>query len=94
MANSFGNSVSAWSIAAGTGTRTALNGSPFPTGSYPAGVATDPTGKLAYVANNGNATVSAYSIDPKTGALTAVDGSPFPAGARPQAVAIAAIQGP
>lgn len=37
-------------------------------------VAVDPTGKFAYVANQGG-TVSAYTIDPSTGALTAITGS-------------------
>jgi len=48
----------------------------------------DPTGKFAYVANNGSNNVSAYTIDPTTGALTAITGSPFSAGSLPQAVAV------
>lgn len=43
----------------------------------PTSVAVDPSGKFAYVANNGSSDVSAFTINTATGALTAVVGSPF-----------------
>jgi DNA-binding beta-propeller fold protein YncE len=50
----------------------------------------DPTGKFAYVANQGappaNGNVSAYTIDPSTGALTAI--GTFTAGTVPASVAV------
>jgi 6-phosphogluconolactonase len=68
-------------------------GSPFAAGYGPFGVAIDPTGKFAYVANNGTASgkpgnVSAFAIDPRSGALTPVSGSPFAAGTNPVGVAV------
>jgi DNA-binding beta-propeller fold protein YncE len=51
-------------------------------------VAVDPTGKFAYVANQGDGTVSAYTIDPSTGALKTITGSPFTAGSGPHSVAV------
>jgi len=42
------------------------------TGTSPQGVAVDPTGRFAFVANGSSATVQAYAIDQSTGALTSV----------------------
>jgi hypothetical protein len=50
-------------------------------------VAVDPTGKFAYVANEGSNTVSAYSIG-AGGALTQLSGSPFATGGAPISLAI------
>lgn len=50
-------------------------------------MAVDPTGRFAYVANDGSANVSAYSIG-GNGFLTQLSSSPFPAGSGPFAVAI------
>ncbi|MGB8909626.1 MAG: beta-propeller fold lactonase family protein [Candidatus Cybelea sp.] len=85
--------VSAFKIDETTGQLTQVAGSPFSAGSGPEGVAVDPTGKFAYVANGfggsgGNGNVSAYTIDATTGALKPAKGSPFEAGYTPTAVAI------
>ncbi len=80
------NNVSAYSIGA-DGALTPVPGSPFAAGSRPVSVAVDPTGKFAYVANDGDNNVSAYSIA-ANGALTPVPGSPFAAGSRPLSVAV------
>ena len=42
------------------------------TGTSPSGVAVDPSGRFAYVTNQGAATVQAYTINQSTGALTSV----------------------
>ncbi|MHB1550209.1 MAG: beta-propeller fold lactonase family protein, partial [Vulcanimicrobiaceae bacterium] len=75
-------SVSAYTINAATGALTPVVGSPFAAGSSspsgsssPWGVAVDPTGKFAYVANYDATNISAYTINAATGALTPVAGS-------------------
>ena len=65
--NSQGN-VSAYTINATTGALTPVAGSPFGAGSYSNGVAVDPKGKFAYVANLGSGNVSAYTINATSGA--------------------------
>jgi 6-phosphogluconolactonase (cycloisomerase 2 family) len=87
-------SVSAYSIGAdGALTQLTSLGSPFAAGTNPDSVAVDPTGKFAYVANQGglltNGNVSAYSIG-ANGALTQLTslGSPFTAGTNPRSIAI------
>jgi DNA-binding beta-propeller fold protein YncE len=57
-------------------------------GSGPFSVAVDPSGRFAYVANQGDGTVSAYTIDSTTGALTQLGNSPFLAGRAPVSVAV------
>jgi DNA-binding beta-propeller fold protein YncE len=84
VANAGGN-VSAYSIGANGALKQLLT-SPFAAGNAPLSVAVDPTGKFAYVANNGSNTVSAYSIG-ANGALTSL-GLPFTAGSGPFSVAI------
>lgn len=87
-ANSGGNSVSAFSIAA-SGAMTEIAGSPFAAGSQPSAIMFEPRGKFLYVANAGDNTISAYSLNAATGQLTAVAGSPFAAGGmHPQSIAI------
>ncbi len=66
----------------------AIHGSPFHAGQICVGVAVDPSGRFAYVADSGGGTVLAYRINPATGALTQVIGSPFPAGLEPASVAV------
>jgi DNA-binding beta-propeller fold protein YncE len=63
-----------------TSALTNVSGSPFPAGAGPLAVTVDPTGKFAYVANNGSHNVSAFSIDATSGGLFTVAGSPFAAG--------------
>ena len=61
---------------------TPVAGSPFGAGAVPSGVAVDPTGKFAYVANYGSDNVSAYHQRDQRRA-DAGGGSPFGAGAVP-----------
>ena len=93
VANHNSDDLSAYVVDAGTGTLSPIDGSPFATGYGPLGVAIDPSGKFAYVANNGTVSgkpgsVSAFTINPRSGALTPVQGSPFAAGSNPLAVAV------
>src|SRR5580698_9104200 len=53
VANYDSANVSAYTINAKTGKLTPVAGSPFGAGTEPEGVAVDPTGKFAYVANYG-----------------------------------------
>ncbi len=87
VANSFGNSVSAYTISATTGALTRLDADPgtvglqdFVAGSFPNSVAVDPSGRFVYVANSGDGTVSVYTITTATGALTRVDADAVTAG--------------
>jgi 6-phosphogluconolactonase len=94
VADEFSNNISAYAINASNGALTQVQGSPFAAGYGPYGVAIDPTGKFAYVANNGTASghysgnVSAFAINPRSGALTPIQGSPFAAGSNPLGVVI------
>jgi 6-phosphogluconolactonase len=66
VANDFSNNISAYTINMSTGALTAVSGSPFPgagTNTTPVSVAVDPSGKFAYVVNEGSGNVSAYAID-------------------------------
>jgi DNA-binding beta-propeller fold protein YncE len=58
--------ISGYTIDSTTGALTAISGSPFPDGigTSPYSLAVDPTGKFAYVANNGGG-VSGYTIAPR-----------------------------
>jgi 6-phosphogluconolactonase len=80
--------VSAYTINSATGILTLAPGSPFAAGFFPLSVAVDPTGKFAFVANEGSDDLSAYTIASTTGALNPVPGSPFATGARPFSVAV------
>jgi len=82
-----------------TGALVPIAGSPFPAAQEPVAVVVDPSGRFAYVANEGGTVsgmcppatpcgVSAYAIDRLTGALTQIAGSPFPAGPEPSGVAV------
>jgi 6-phosphogluconolactonase len=86
------NGLSAYTINQNTGALSAIIGSPFTTGYMPYSVAIDPTGKFAYVANNGSDDgvngLSAYTINQNTGALSAIIGSPFTTGFNPSSVAV------
>jgi DNA-binding beta-propeller fold protein YncE len=93
VTNSVSSNVSAYTINATTGALTPVAGSPFAAspfvaGTNPYGVAVDPTGKFAIVANNGSDSVAAYTINATTGALTTVAGSPVAAGSYPTSVAV------
>jgi len=60
-----GNSVSAYAIDQSTGSLSSISGSPFAAGSYPNGIAIDPTGRFVYVpANDGGSgtNIGVFSI--------------------------------
>ena len=83
-------SVSAYAINNTTGALSKVSGSPFPAVFQAQSVTVDPSGRFAYVANEGGGgSVSAYTINSSSGALKAVSGSPFPDGGAPLSVAIA-----
>ena len=79
VANNYSNDISAYTITSTgvltpiscTGTCSATIPANFAAGSFPTSVTVDPTGKFAYVANNGSDDVSAYTIT-STGALTQI----------------------
>jgi 6-phosphogluconolactonase (cycloisomerase 2 family) len=56
-------------------------------GGYLTSVVVEPSGRFAYVANQGSS-VLAYGINSATGSLTAVPGSPFATGTNPLAVRV------
>jgi 6-phosphogluconolactonase (cycloisomerase 2 family) len=89
VANYGSNNVSAFTINAATGALNAVANSPFAVGAgmFPQSVTVDPSGKFAYVANDGGK-ISAFTIDSATGALSAVAGSPFAAGPAPRSVTV------
>lgn len=60
----------------------AINGSPFASGTQPVAIAANPQGSLLYVANQGSNDVSAFVIDSGSGALAPVSGSPFATGGK------------
>ena len=80
--------LSGYTVDAASGGLTPIPGSPFPEGSKPVSVAVDPTGRFAYVANNGADDVFGYVIDATTGALATITGSPFATGRGPQSVSV------
>ena len=79
--------VSAYTINSSTGALSAVASSPFAAGDDPQSVTVDPSGRFAYVANEGDS-VSAYTINSSTGALRGVAGSPFVAGISPTSVTV------
>ena len=88
VVNTHGDSVSAWSINTASGALTPVDGSPFPTGKGPAGMAVDPAGRFLFVAAHAGNTVSGWAISPANGALAPLEGSPFAAGNGPTGVAV------
>jgi len=89
IANAFGGDVLGDSIDPSTGALTPMAGSPFffqSGGNMPTFIALDPSGKFAYVINNG--LVVAFAIDAATGALSVIGGT----GASAAYVAIGTIQ--
>jgi 6-phosphogluconolactonase len=72
-----GGDVSGYTIDATTGSLTAMNGSPFLSGSGAFAIAIAPSGKFGYVGAGQGALVTAFSINPTTGIPTMVAGSPF-----------------
>ena len=83
-----GPDLAAFSINANTGALTLLSSSPVPNGSGPQAVVIDPSGKFAFLAQQGANNVSVFSIDTTTGALTPVPGSPFATPMNPSDVVV------
>jgi 6-phosphogluconolactonase (cycloisomerase 2 family) len=84
------NNVYGYSLDATTGALTSLTASPFSTGAAdaPNGMAMDPSGRFAYVANNVGDDVTAFTINPQTGDLNIISGEgAVPAGTNPTSVA-------
>ncbi len=81
-ANGTANSASSYAIDRTSGALTLVVGSPFAAGENPTWIATDPIGRYAVVANEGDIvggadSTSVYVVDPSTGVLIPVAGSPF-----------------
>ncbi len=76
VANVGSNTVSMYTIDAGTGALAARG--TVAAGAGPWSVAVDPNGQFAYVANSGSNTVSMYAINAGTGALTATAAAASP----------------
>jgi 6-phosphogluconolactonase len=62
------------------------NGAPFPIGSHPSAMASDPTGTYLYVADSTRSVVYGFQIN--SGLLTQLSGSPFNSGSAPSSVAV------
>jgi 6-phosphogluconolactonase len=82
------NDVTAFSITPSTGELTAVSGSAVGAGTFPINIVLDPSGLLAYVANEDTADISVYTINSTSGILTPAAGSPFAAGSQPRSIAI------
>jgi len=85
VTNGLSDNVMVYAIDTTTGVITSV-GSPLATGSFPRFVTIDPSGKFAYVANQGSNDISIFAINAGTGALT-VAGT-VPAGITPTAITI------
>jgi len=76
------NGLRVLAITSTTGALKEITGSPYTTGTGPAGVLLDATGSYLYVTNRASNSVSAY-LASSSGALTAISGSPFTTGTNP-----------
>jgi len=87
IANAATNNVSVMSLDGTTGMLTNIGSSPFAAGANPLAVAVDPSGKFAFVTNEGDNTLSAYAIG-AGGELSIISGSPFSVTSQPQGVTV------
>lgn len=78
--------ISGFSIGSG-GSLTALSGSPFPAGSTPTGIATDPTNRFLYATDSVQNQLIAYMIQPG-GSLYPLPSGPFQTGTFPVSVVV------
>jgi YVTN family beta-propeller protein len=85
VTNSGDNTISAYTLNAGTGALAAVGSAV--TGTAPASISIVPSGRYAYVANATDGTVSVYVLDASTGALTAV-GAAVTTGTKPVSVTV------
>lgn len=81
-------SLSVFRIDPATGALSHVPGSPFVADIGPNVVATDPSGRFLYVANEQTERISAFAVDAASGNLTPLSGSPFPASPRPLSLAV------
>lgn len=74
-------------FAVGSGSLTPLNGGvPFPAGTHPAAITTDPTGSYLYVVDQSSNNIQGFSVT--SSGLNPLSGSPFAAGNKPVAITI------
>jgi 6-phosphogluconolactonase (cycloisomerase 2 family) len=78
-----------YSVDPGTGSLTALPGSPFASGGEPSVMAINPAGTFVYLAVANRNTVAAFAVNAATGALTPVTGGSAPAGSDPYNIEVA-----
>lgn len=88
VSNAAAESVSAFRVAASTGTLSPLPGSPFEAGRGPLDLAGTPDGRRLYVGNLLSNSISAFDVAPDGGGLSPLSGSPFGAGLGPAGVAV------
>jgi filamentous hemagglutinin family protein len=94
VVNNSSNDISAYAINTGTGALTLIpcvgsagcSGNNYATGTLPYSFTIDPSGKFAYVPNQGSNDVTSYSINAETGALVSIE--TVPAGTSPLSIAI------
>jgi 6-phosphogluconolactonase len=82
-----GFGLTVFRIDSSTGALSQVPNSPFPD-CCGVVLATDPTGRFLYVANEQSETISVYAVDPSSGNLAPVAGSPFFAGPRPLSLGV------
>ena len=70
MADLDADGVRVFPIAADGSLGSEITGSPFASGAAPRGIALDPSGKFAFVPNEGDLNVTAFIVNASTGALT------------------------
>jgi 6-phosphogluconolactonase len=70
MADMDADGVRVFPIVADGSLGSEITGSPFASGAGPRGIALDPSGKFAFVPNEGDLNVTAFSVNSTTGALT------------------------
>jgi 6-phosphogluconolactonase (cycloisomerase 2 family) len=76
-----------FAFASSGGVLTPLNGGvPYPAGTHPSALATDPSGTYLYATDLGQGNILGFAVN--SGNLTPLSGSPFPAGGQPAAIAI------
>jgi 6-phosphogluconolactonase len=80
------NTVSVFSVDAGTGALTEVAGSPFPAHNGPTEILITPSGKFVYVTNPSIGFITAFKF--ASGVLTEVQGSPFASGRGVSALAV------
>ena len=87
VANGMDNTISMYTVNAGTGQFRANGYVAEPAGANPAAVALDAASKFLFVANSGVNNVAVYAVNAANGTLTPVAGSPFATGSSPSSVA-------